>query len=130
MNASSDKSTSNEYPRLVAHIFELATNRKTRALSLAALHLSLVLIAMLVSVSMTLARFDSGMASGSLLESIALAVSNTLSMPGRLLWTSWASQNLPPVAEWFLLALNSLLWGFCLDRLLPRSKRTAGQEQQ
>ena len=42
---------------------------------------------------------------------IAEAMASTLTLPGRLLWTSWASQNLSNAFEWALLIANSALWG-------------------
>jgi len=44
-------------------------------------------------------------------ERVAWGAATVLSAPGRWLWTSWASRNLPDVVEWALVLANSLLWG-------------------
>lgn len=41
----------------------------------------------------------------------AEATANLLTLPGRLLWTAWASRHLPSSVEWALFIGNSLLWG-------------------
>jgi len=42
---------------------------------------------------------------------LAMTVVQTLMLPGYLLWTPWASKNLPNAFQWLLEISNSLLWG-------------------
>ena len=44
--------------------------------------------------------------------------SQILMMPGYLLWTTWASRNLPDALEWLLLLANSALWGLASSALV------------
>jgi len=57
------------------------------------------------------ARFDNPELPKTLNESAASAAANVLMLPGRLVWTSWASKNLSNSVEWFVLVANSGLWG-------------------
>jgi hypothetical protein len=56
------------------------------------------------------AQFDNPDLPRMLGASVAQAMANTLTLPGRLLWTSWASRNLPNAIEWTLFIANSVLW--------------------
>lgn len=60
--------------------------------------------------------------------SIAQATANILILPGALLWTSWASRNLPNAFEWALFLANSVLWGavtLALTNAMSRLRRGA-----
>jgi hypothetical protein len=41
----------------------------------------------------------------------AQLAADVLMLPGQLVWTSWASKNLPNVVEWLVFIANSALWG-------------------
>jgi hypothetical protein len=45
-------------------------------------------------------------------KELAFAASGVLLLPGRLLWTHWASKNLRIALELLLFLANSALWGF------------------
>jgi hypothetical protein len=45
----------------------------------------------------------------------AATAADVLMLPGYLLWTPWASKNLPNVVEWLLFVANSALWGFTIS---------------
>lgn len=61
-------------------------------------------------------RFDGfEMSQGAATAEVAASV---LMMPGYLLWTSWASKNLPNSLEWMLFAANSALWGTVISALI------------
>jgi hypothetical protein len=46
------------------------------------------------------ARFDNPELPQTFVESAAEGAANVLMLPARLLWTSWASRNLPNFLEW------------------------------
>jgi hypothetical protein len=45
----------------------------------------------------------------------AEVAADVLMLPGQLLWTTWASKNLPNAVEWLLFLANSALWGLVLS---------------
>lgn len=51
---------------------------------------------------------------------IADGLASILTLPGRLLWTSWASRNLPNAVEWALFVVNSAVWGAAAMALTNR----------
>lgn len=61
-------------------------------------------------------RFD-GFEAPQSAATAAIAV-DVLSLPGSLLWTSWASKNLPNAVEWLLFVANSALWGLVISIVL------------
>lgn len=61
---------------------------------------------------------------------IADDMASLLTFPGRLLWTSRASRNLPNAVEWALFVANSAMWGAgamaLMNRLFERRQRPSG----
>jgi hypothetical protein len=51
---------------------------------------------------------------------VAATAAHGLMLPGYLLWTSWASKNLPNSLEWLLFIANSGLWGFVISAAVRR----------
>jgi hypothetical protein len=80
-----------------------------------------------------LARFDHPELPGAS-ESSAVAAVNILLLPGRLVWTSWASKNLPNVIENLLFVANSGLWSLvgvaALDFIFRASRKPTRQDEQ
>ena len=75
------------------------------------IHGVVTLSCMTYAIAASSASFDGptvppGFAAGS-----AKAAVLVLTLPGRLVWTSWASQNLPNAVEWLLFIVNSAVWG-------------------
>ena len=58
-----------------------------------------------------LARFDNPELPRTLGMTTAGIAANVLMSPGLLVWTSWASKNLPNAVEWIVFIANSALWG-------------------
>jgi hypothetical protein len=56
------------------------------------------------------ARFDNPQLPQLFGARAAETAANVLTLPGRLVWTSWASQNLPNNVEWLLFIANSAMW--------------------
>ena len=73
-------------------------------------------VAFFYSFSAGMSRFDEG-GNEEVLERIASKATVFLMSPGCFLWTSWASKNLHDSIEWFLMLLNTLLWGYVLSRI-------------
>src|SRR5687767_6979620 len=82
-----------------------------RFVAFTSLHAILALGAVLYAMAAGSAQFDNPDLPRMVGADIVEATANTLTLPGRLLWTSWASQNLPNVVEWVLFIANSVLWG-------------------
>jgi hypothetical protein len=53
-------------------------------------------------------------------KQFAFTAAGVLMLPGRLIWTEWASKNLPNVLEWFLLIANSILWGAVIATVVQK----------
>jgi hypothetical protein len=51
---------------------------------------------------------------------VAQLAVDCLMFPGRMVWTSWASKNLPNILEWGLVLGNSTLWGSVLSAIVGR----------
>jgi hypothetical protein len=86
--------------------------RNTKLLiAFACLHAVLALGAVVYAMAASSAQFDNPDLPRMFGAGIAHATANMLTLPGRLLWTSWASQNLPNAIEWALFIANSVLWG-------------------
>jgi hypothetical protein len=51
-----------------------------------------------------------------------------LMFPGYLLWTPWASKNLPNVLEWLLFIANSALWGLVISAVVKEVSARRGME--
>ena len=50
-------------------------------------------------------------------------VAAVLMSPGYVLWTTWASKNLPNAVEWLVYLANSALWGFLFSLAIAISAR-------
>jgi hypothetical protein len=59
-------------------------------------------------------QFDNPDTAPSRTADVAGVVAWFLLLPGRLLWTSWASQTLPNAVEWIAFLANSLAWSFAI----------------
>ena len=75
-------------------------------------HAVVTLCLIVYAASATSARFDHPDVPVSRISEAAGGAADVLSLPGRLLWTSWASQNLPNAIEWAVFLANSALWSF------------------
>lgn len=63
------------------------------------------------------------------IKDLAFTAAGALMLPGRLLWTNWASKNLPNALEWILFVANSGLWGFLIAAVVERtSNRNQGRQ--
>lgn len=83
-------------------------------LILSALHFVLMWIALLSGLSFMDMDGSEPTALSSAISSVASSCAFVLMQPGALLWTTWASHNLPDVFEWALTIINSLVWGAVL----------------
>jgi len=74
-------------------------------------HAALALGASFYAMAAGSARFDNPELPRTFGETAAGLVANVLMSPGRFVWTSWASRNLPNAVEWIVVIGNSALWG-------------------
>src|SRR4051812_25904559 len=56
------------------------------------------------------AHFDNPELQSTFIAEAAGVTANVLMFPARLIWTPWASKNLPNFLEWLLFVGNSALW--------------------
>ena len=73
-------------------------------------HVVLTISTMLYAMTADSARFDNPDQPRAFGAGAAHAAANVLMLPGRLVWTSWASKNLPNSIEWLVLMGNSVVW--------------------
>jgi hypothetical protein len=66
---------------------------------------------MAYSFASTMRQFDNPDLPALYGASAAHIISNALMFPFGVVWTSWASQNLPDLVEWVFFIANSALWG-------------------
>jgi hypothetical protein len=80
-----------------------------------------------------MARFDQPGLERTAVETAATWVNRVLMLPGRIIWTSWASRNLPNVLEWILFVANSALWAAAgvavMTRLNGRRNATSSRAE-
>ena len=96
--------------------------RTTKLIALfACIHGLAAISLLLISFDASSRRFDTGVAETTVEHLIARA-SDVLFLPGSLVWTRWASENLPNVVEWLVFAANSLLWGSIIGLLAARTR--------
>jgi hypothetical protein len=88
------------------------------------LHGLLAMTCLLLSFGSSMRSFDGG-ASESTVERVMGQAANVLFLPASLVWTRWASENLPNAVEWLLLVANSAFWGLFIGSLVARVKRPA-----
>jgi hypothetical protein len=74
-------------------------------------HGVITLVCFISSATVGFAEFDHLELERSVSAAAAGAIASVLLLPGRLVWTSWASKNLPNSLEWVLFIANSTLWG-------------------
>jgi hypothetical protein len=67
-------------------------------------------------------EFDGG-ASQSVTDRVIGQTAQVLLFPGTLVWTRWASENLPSIVEWMVLIANSVLWGSMIALVVVRLTR-------
>src|SRR4030095_11826337 len=77
---------------------------------LTCVHGTVTLGLMAYAVAVGLPRFDHPELDPTFGETAANVATHVLMLPGRLVWTSWASKNLPNVFESLLLIANSAVW--------------------
>lgn len=94
-------------------------------LILSALHFVLMWIALLSSLDFMNMDGPEPMDLSSAISSVAGTCAFVLMQPGALIWTTWASHNLPDVFEWALTTINSLAWGAVLALVWTRLRRRA-----
>ena len=78
-----------------------------------------------VIVALDFSAIDTGVAEKDLLSDIAGIIGSILLSPGRFLWNSWASNNLPNILEWFVFIGNSVLWGIILAFVYDKLRKIA-----
>jgi hypothetical protein len=79
-------------------------------LIVACAHALVTLCMTLYAFSASSAQFDNPDLPRSSTAHAARAIASVLSLPGRLVWTTWASKNLPNAFEWLLFLANSVVW--------------------
>lgn len=87
------------------------------------LHGLLAMAFLLLSFGATSRRFDTG-AGETRAERVISQASDVLFLPATLVWTKWASENLPNAVEWLVFAANSVLWGSVIALLVARTTRS------
>jgi hypothetical protein len=85
-----------------------------RALVFACAHALVTLCMMLYAFSATSAEFDNPDSPRSPIARAAGTLAEILILPGRLVWTAWASKNLPNAVEWVVFLANSSFWGLLI----------------
>ncbi|MFT5286619.1 MAG: hypothetical protein ACI8TQ_002789 [Planctomycetota bacterium] len=85
-----------------------------RAIGFSVAHFLVLIVSAATAFSFGMERFDAGDARETAVEFVASALTKILMMPGRLIWTPWASKNVHDSLEWVLLLANSALWGIAL----------------
>jgi outer membrane protein assembly factor BamB len=78
---------------------------------LALLHAVVTIACLLYAMSDGMARFDNPDLPHTVTSRVIDGSASVLMLPARMIWTSWANQNLPDAAEFLLFAANSVLWG-------------------
>jgi uncharacterized membrane protein len=85
-----------------------------RVLVFACAHAVVTLCMTLYAFSASSAEFDNPDLPRSATAKAVGTLVNVLSLPGRLVWTTWASKNLPNAVEWVVFLANSLVWGLLI----------------
>jgi hypothetical protein len=87
---------------------------------LSVLHLGFTLFGIMVSFGASMRRFDDPNYPVSPVSDTLGDIVGILMLPGRLVWTSWMSKNMPNSIEWALFLANSALWGFGIAFVIER----------
>jgi hypothetical protein len=82
-----------------------------RVLSFAFAHAVVTLCLLVYAFSVGMSEFDRPDLPGSATAKAAGTVAGVLMLPGRLVWTTWASKNLSNTLEWITFLANSVIWG-------------------
>jgi hypothetical protein len=88
----------------------MVTSRLGRFLLAACAHALVTLCLIVYASASSSAAFDNPDMAPSRIGEAAAHVAGVLLLPCRLLWTPWASQNLPNSLEWVGFLANSGLW--------------------
>jgi hypothetical protein len=94
-----------------------------RAVGFGVAHFLVLTVCFLTTFTLAMERFDESDASKSVVEYVAGSLTNILMVPGKYIWTPWASSNLHNAFEWMLLIANSALWGVTLAYVYGRIKK-------
>jgi hypothetical protein len=113
------------YPRPVGRLTSVGDNRVTmaprpkRVVLFAVAHALLTLaLSFYYTSAMTEPVLPGNMREISDRASYAGLAADILMFPGYLLWTPWASKNLPNVVEWLVFIANSALWGLVISAVV------------
>ena len=91
-----------------------------RVLVFACAHALVTVGLALYAASASSAEFDNPDLPRSPTANAAGIISDVLILPGRLVWTTWASKNLPNAVEWVVFLANSALWGLLIVGAMGR----------
>ena len=94
-----------------------------RAFGFGIAHFLVLTLCFLITFPLSMERFDKGDANKSAVEYVTGSLTNILMMPGKYIWTPWASKNLHNAFEWMLLVANSALWGIAIAYVYGRIKK-------
>lgn len=94
-----------------------------RAVGFGIAHFLVLTVCFLVAFPLSMERFDKGDANESAVEYVTGSLTNILMIPGKYIWTRWASKNLHNAFEWMLLIANSALWGITLGYVCGKIKK-------
>ena len=94
---------------------------KKRILIFAVLHLIFTFGCVIFSIGAGMDRFDTLNEPTSIEKAIDYTT-QVLMSPLYWLWTPWMSKNLHDSIEWLLFLLNSVLWGFLIEKIYIKIK--------
>jgi len=94
-----------------------------RAVGFGIAHFLVLTVCILIAFPLSMERFDKGDANESAVEYVTGSLTDILMIPGKYIWTPWASKNLHNAFEWMLLFANSALWGIVLACVYGRFKK-------
>jgi len=94
-----------------------------RAVGFGIAHFLVLTVCFLAAFTLGMERFNEGDANEGAVEYVTGSLTNILMIPGKYIWTPWASKNLHNVFEWMLLIANSALWGITLAYVYGRIKK-------
>ena len=99
------------------------TLRMRRFLLWTSAHALLTMCAIVYASAASSANFDNPELPRSATGRASAIAANTLMLPGSLVWTAWASRNLPNALEWLLFLANSSVCGLAVvgvSAMVPR----------
>ena len=71
-----------------------------RAFGFGVAHLLVTITCLIVSFSLGMERFEVGNVNEGIVESVTGNLTNILMTPGKYIWNTWASKNLPKSFQW------------------------------